>query len=204
MRDLGTLGAAVALVTLTTAGCGSPLEAPSGFDEERYYCDPPHAADWNEQIANCRASYLLDGSCEGLISYRGLVDSQNVVVDSQVTQLKITDSLRGDGTTSRYFSIYGRSPYFFFSFNLPDFDAPPGKSRSGYILPCNCSDGGAQAGATAVLNVEARGGTALLRMSTYFRSIQVDTPSEIKFTFSANIDRGGDVAACLDLNLPAS
>ena len=197
-RALGTF---IGPWLLLWAGCVSPLQAPSAFSGERYLCDEKSAPEWEARLEACRATYAQDGSCLGVISMRGVIDAQSVVVDSPVTGLTITDTPRSDGTISRAVFITALSPYFRFSFDLPGFH-DPGHNTSGFVQPASCT---ALAGVVpcfaGVLNIEARGGTYLSELSTLLQNIKVDTADELRVAFAADIVRGGDLTGCFDLNL---
>jgi hypothetical protein len=203
VKALAALFWAIGFALTVVAGCAPPLDAPSAFEDEEYLCDPAHAAQWQQRIGDCRAAYQRDGSCPGVISFRGLVEAQSVVIDSPVTKVNFTDIPRGDGTIDRAYFIFGASPYFLFSYDLQQFDAPPGMSRSGIFVADPCTTVNTMC-FSAILNIEARGGTALLRMSTLVRNVLIETPQELEITFAGDLDRGGNVAGCFDLNLAPS
>ena len=187
---------------LLLASCASPLDAPSAFTGERFLCEEKDASEWAARIQDCRASFALDGSCPGLISFRGVLDSQSVVVDSPVTRLTVTDTLRPGGIITRDLFLSGLSPYFRFSFDFPAFN-DPGNSKSGFVAPGDCILHPNEPCFAGVLNLEARGGTLLLRVSTLLQNVRVDTAEELRVNFSGDIASGGALSGCFDLNLAA-
>jgi hypothetical protein len=189
------------------AGCVAPLEAPSAFDDQQYLCDPGHADAWRARIESCRDAFAADGSCLGVISLRGILDNENVVMDSPVTRLVITDTPNRDGVVVRDYFVSGRAPYFDFSLDLTGFAVPPAHSANGIIIAtatCNPDPGTDLVCFNGVLNIEVRGGTELLRLQTLVRNIRVETVSELEFNFSSDLARGGNLSGCLDFNLAGS
>ena len=191
------------VLLLISASCVSPLKAPSAFAGERYLCDEKSVDEWQARIQDCRAAYQEDGSCLGLISFRGVIDSQTVVVDSPVTRLIITDTPKADATITRDLFMDGLSPYFLFSFDFPNF-SDPGHSKSGFAFndsPACDTPQGVEPCFGGVLNLEVRGGTYFSELSTLLQNIAIDTVDELGATFTADIARGGDISGCFDLNL---
>lgn len=194
---------AIGLGLLFLASCVSPLQAPSAFAGERYLCDDKGASEWEARIQDCRATDPLDGPCHGVISFRGVIDAQSVVVDSPVTRLIITDAPKNDGTVSRDLFLYGLSPYFRFSFDFPGF-SDPGHSRSGFVVQSGaCVQDFVTPCFAGVMNLEVRGGTLLTELSTLLQNVKIDTPEELRVTFSADLVVGGELTGCFDLNLAA-
>lgn len=186
------------------AACVAPLEAPSAFEDQQYLCDPGHADTWRARIESCRAAFVADGSCLGVISLRGILDNQNVVMDSPVTRLAITDSPNRDGTVVRDYFFRGSAPYFDFSMDLTGFAVPPAHSTNGLIIAtatCDPAPGTDLVCFNGVLNIEVRGGTELLRLQTLVRNIRVETVYELELNFASDLARGGNVSGCLDFNL---
>ena len=201
MRDAGAAGPGLVLL-LWLGACVAPLEAPSAFDDQQYLCGPENAPALEARLAECRATY---DQCRGVISFRGVVDNQPVKVGSLITIVGTTDIQRVDGTTSRAFLIHGRAPYFTFSFDLPQFDAPPGHTKSGVYIPdlTNCLGTGNGLGCErAVLNLEVRGGTYLSSLDSLNRDIQIETSDELRVGLTGHLLRGGSVEACFALLNP--
>jgi hypothetical protein len=201
VRGLSVLTAVIGPALAWLAACGAPFDAPSAFEDEQYLCDVPHQALWQQRVADCRTAFLTDGSCQGVMSLRGLIDSQNVTVDSPVTRWTATDFPLSDGSLDRSYFVAGVSPYFFFSLDLPHFSALPGSSRSGMFVLGTCTDHASPDCLPAIFNVDARGGTAVLRMSTLVRNLVVDTREELALNFAGDLTLGGNLAGCYDVNL---
>src|ERR1051325_10183514 len=72
--------------------CVAPLQAPSAFEDEQSRGDPSHAEAWRARVESCRDAFAADGSCVGVISLRGIIDNENVVADSPVGRVAITDT----------------------------------------------------------------------------------------------------------------
>ena len=200
--NAGTSGACLAPWLLWLAGCVSPLHAPSAFSSEEYLCDAENAPALQASIDNCRQLYAQDQSCHGIVSWRGTVDSQPVLVDSDIGDARISDSPRSDGSISRELALYGRAPYFTFSVDITEFDAAPGKSTSGPVISAGCaSPDAAKSCNVGILNLEARGGTYLSPINSLIRDVQVDTAAELSVGFSGTLARGGSIEGCFDLFL---
>ena len=173
------------------AGCGDALHAPSAFAEEQYLCDEGHRSEFDALVAACRDVYLRDRSCAGFVSFRGTIDLQPVVVDSRATQAVIQDQPRGGGVVTHALTVSASSPYFIIRLLFVDASTP----ASGVI-------GGVGSASNAdYINVEARGGTYLSTWINETRDIEVLSPTEVRFTFSADLTKGGHLDGCLDVFL---
>jgi hypothetical protein len=201
VRRLPVLTAVIGAPLAWLAGCGAPLDAPSAFEDEQYLCDVPHQAIWQQRVADCRGAYAADGSCKGVISVRGLVDSQSVTIDSPVTHWIAVDTPLRGGTVDRSYYVAGVSPYFLFNLELPGFSTVPGMSSKSILLPGHCLDQPLPECVPAVFNVEARDGSANLSMTSLVRNLSLDTRDELVVNFAGDVDGGGTLAGCFDLNL---
>jgi hypothetical protein len=173
------------------AGCGDPLYAPSAFSEERYLCDADHRSEFDARVAECRDAYLRDRSCAGLVSFRGTIELQQVVVDSQATLAVIQDQMRGGGIVTHALNVWASSPYFGVRLLFVDPSAP----ASGEI------GGVGSASNSDYIDLEARGGNYLSTWINETRDIEVLSPTEVRFTFSADLTKGGHLDGCLDVFL---
>ena len=201
MTNAGTWGAYLAPWLLWLAGCLSPLQAPSAFSSEVYLCDAENAAALQASIDDCQQRYAQTQSCHGIVSWRGTVDSQSVVVESDIGDARISDTPRSDGSISRELALYGSAPYFTFSIDIREFGVP-GKSTTGPVLTAECvSPDTAKSCNVGILNLEARGGTYLSPINSLVRDVQVDTTAELRVGFSGALARGGSIEGCFDLFL---
>jgi hypothetical protein len=173
------------------AGCGDALHAPSAFSDERYLCDEDHRSEFDALVAECRVVYLRDRSCVGFVSFRGSIDLQPVVVGSKATRALIQDQMRGGGVVTHALSVWTSSPYFGIRLLFVDASAPA-SGVIGEVGSASNSD---------YINVEARGGNYLSTWTNETRAIEVLSPTEVRFTFSADLSKGGHLDGCLDVFL---
>lgn len=113
--------------------CSSGLENPSAFSEEHFLCAPELASAWQEEYELCRASFELDRSCTGAVSFAGELQGSPVVVDGAVFDAEVTDRVVADATWRRdQFKFDSLSPYFRFRFRFTSvggFRLDPNASR---------------------------------------------------------------------------
>jgi hypothetical protein len=173
--------------------CSEPLRAPSAFSEERYLCDTP---EFDTLIAECREDYLRDGPCHGWVSFRGTIDTQQVVVDSPATRIIPAGPRLPSGTPANGMQVYGAAPYFGFRFTILD----PERPGSGSVGSAAAS-GTAMSSTVDYINVEARGGNYLATWINETRDVQIIAADEVRFSFVADLVLGGHVEGCLDVFL---
>jgi hypothetical protein len=173
--------------------CAEPLRAPSAFSEERYLCD---SGVFDAYVDECHADYLRGGTCHGWVSFRGTIDTQRVVVDSPATRIIPAGPRLPDGRPSSGMQVYGTAPYFDFRLSIID----PEKPGDGSVGPEEVS-GVAMNTTVDYINVEARGGNYLASWINETRQLQILTADEVRFTFVADLLRGGHIEGCLDVFL---
>lgn len=202
MRDvLPKLPGLAALVSLAVslAHCANPIDAPSAFSAERYLCGPEHAAEFEAFLQDCRTRGQSE-VCNGILSLRGTIDSEEVVIDTWVDRATPSD-WPGDRGTARAMELLAASAYFNIKLDVHYLAVPPLTSYSGE-LPENCS---AQPELTfapcMILNLEARGGNFLSGVATSVRTIELETATEMRASFSGEFARGGHIDGCFHIFL---
>jgi hypothetical protein len=205
VRTARAIGLWLAPCCLWLANCVAPLDAPSAFSAAPFLCDPGRAADFAAFVEPCRQEHLRDQSCAGVMSFKGVVDSQPIVVDAEVVKAVYMDRPLDDGTVSRTVTLRGFSPYFAFLIDLIDFLAPPGVSRSGPVANTACgSVVGGSCSSTELFNLEARGGNYLSALVNEVRDIRLQTADELRVGLTADLRRGGNLEVCFDVFPPSS
>lgn len=181
-----------AMVSL--AHCAAPVDAPSAFRAERYVCGAEHAAEFETLMDECRTLGQTEG-CNGILSLRGTIDSEDVVVDTWVTSATAAD-WPGDPHGARTLELLGASPYFTIKLDVYYLAVPPLTSQSG-PLPVNCS---AQPeltfGPCLILNLEARRANYFTGVENVTRTMELESPSEMRASFSGDLARGGRIDGC--------
>jgi hypothetical protein len=92
------------------ARCGDPIDAPSAFSAERCVCGPEHAAEFDALVEECRTLRQTD-VCGGVLSMRGSIDSEDVVMDARVSSATPFD-WPGDPGIARTLELLAASRYF--------------------------------------------------------------------------------------------
>jgi hypothetical protein len=109
-------GACAALFAFAL-GCSVAVENPPAFEAERFLCLAEHADEWQAEVDRCREAFERDASCGGVISFSGRIEGKDVAVDTRITGNEFIDWQKADGVQVRQqIMLYGRSPYFYFSF----------------------------------------------------------------------------------------
>jgi hypothetical protein len=184
---------------LCLARCVEPIDAPSAFSSEHYLCDEEHAAEFDAQVERCRQDHLRDQSCAGVLSLRGVFDSQPVVLDERVVKATYSDQVQQNGPTIRVMTINAIAPYFRVRFDS-NFSVPPEATKSGPVPDTDCSlGGGLSCGSTQILNLEARGGNYLSGLVSAVREIKLETLEEVRVKLSGGLARGGNIDACFHI-----
>jgi hypothetical protein len=169
--------------------CISPIAAPSAVSEEVYLCDAEHQAEFDARLEQCRQANQRDGSCGGLLSFRGIADGQDVVVGVPATrvarQQQPPDPRVG-------FVLFGTGPYFTFRLAVIDeTKAAPGTAS------------GTAASNSDFIDFTARGGNYLANFINETREPRVLTADEVGFMFSTDLALGGGhLDGCLDVFVP--
>jgi hypothetical protein len=169
--------------------CAEPLRAPSALSEEHYLCGTP---EFDTMVGQCRENYLGGGACLGWVSFRGTIDSQQLLVDAPATTVKPWQA------SDTGLEVWGLSPYFQFRLTFLN-PVTPSAGSIGF--------GGAVPGSPMTstvegfINLEARGGNSLASWINETRQVQVVTADEIRFNFAADLIRGGYLDGCLDIFL---
>jgi hypothetical protein len=108
---------ACACLSLLALGCSVSVENPPAFEAERFLCAAEYADQWQAELDDCREAYEDDQSCGGLISFSGTLEGKDVTVDSRITGNEFIDRVMIEGGEIReQIALYGKSPYFHFSF----------------------------------------------------------------------------------------
>jgi hypothetical protein len=206
VKTASAIGLWLAPCCLWLANCIAPLDAPSAFSAAQYLCDPAHAADFAAFVEPCREAHLRDQSCAGVMSFRGVIDSQPIAMDTEVVTAVYVDKPLADGTVSRAVTLNGFSPYFAFRMDLSNFLAPPAVSRTGPVADNACGSvvGGSTCASSELLNLEARGGNYLSQLVSEVRDIRLETADELLVALTADLSRGGDLEGCFDVFPPST
>lgn len=121
MRALGPTLAFAFAASFTLVGC---LEEPSfetAYLAETDLCAPEAAPEFAALVAECETRFLADGSCAGILSFRGSLDLVDGIASSREldrTDFVVTDP--GAGPTLVTATLAGRAPFFAFAFQLDD------------------------------------------------------------------------------------
>ena len=168
---------------LLALGCVEPLEAPSAYASESFLCGAERAAEWNAFVADCNERHRIDGSCPGVVSFRGDLEGEPFVASSRVFVASISYNL-ADPTVVREISCDGYSPYFKFRISSEAFRDPP----SGPPGVCSSTS-------VNLFGLEVRGSSAIERMT--FQTCEfASTAGGIRFSFSGRFARSGFLDAC--------
>jgi hypothetical protein len=170
-------------------GCLEPVSAPPAFSEESYLCDAEHTAEFDAILEQCRDAHRRDGSCTGLVSFRGTIDSQSVVLDAPTTRVVLSEPSISGTTVRREMTVWASAPYFAFRFSFVNVAMPAPEVAGGTSANSNFD----------FINLEARGGNYLSAWIHQVRDIKVLSPDEIAFTFSTDLLLGGHLDGCLDV-----
>ncbi len=104
------------LLGLVLVGCAQSFDAPSAFESQRYLCSVEYAAEWRQQVEACRDAWALDMSCGGTASFTGIVDGQELTVESAATWSQFANVRDSRGVIWRdEVQLLGVSPYFHFN-----------------------------------------------------------------------------------------
>jgi hypothetical protein len=190
MRAFPIALAAIVPSWVGLTGCQEPIAAPSAFSEERYLCDAEHRAEFDAIVARCRDDHLRDASCSGIISFRGTIDSQEVVLDSPTTMVVRPERITPGGIKTDGLRFWATAPYFEFRLTIADTSAPSTQPSS---------DAGSIGSNFDFIDLRARGGNYLTAWTNETRDIQLLTPSEVRFAFTTDLLRGGHLEGCLDI-----
>jgi hypothetical protein len=107
------------LSTCLHAGCFNPVEASNAYDDEVDLCALEQAPEYARRVAECRARWQQDPrSCAGVVSFTGLVQGVNVVVDAELSGTEVRDFQVGQGTQRDRVKLLGASPYFLFELTM--------------------------------------------------------------------------------------
>jgi hypothetical protein len=102
-------------------GCASEVDNPSIYESEEFLCTPDRADEWQARIEECRRVRQQGGGCDGFLSFAGSVQAQSIVIDSQLEQVILEDSVLPDGARVRdVVKLDGVGPYFRFRLRFWD------------------------------------------------------------------------------------
>ena len=173
------------LLVLAVSGCASAIDAPSAYETAKYLCDDAHRATWDAEVEACRDAHLSTQSCGGVISLRGVIDEQPVVVTLRAYDtVHSIDSLDDEGILVRATRAAGPTPYF--GFNIVHQFYLDGRD-------------GVPSGQTSNMTLEARGGNYLVGFNATSQSIEVLKDDEVAFRLTAKLSRGGNIEGCFHL-----
>ena len=188
VRSSSLAHASLLAILVGVSGCTEPIDAPSAFSDEHYLCDAEHLADFDAQVATCRKA----GSCLGYLSFRGLVDSQVVVVDAPVTLVKTIRKPELNASIANGMVIGAASPYFGVRMTFHDLVVPG----------VGAASNGVEGSGYDAITLEARGGNSSSNWNNSARTIQLFTTEEDRFSFSADLAKNGHLEGCLDIFFP--
>ena len=103
-------------LSLFAAGCLGKFQTPSAYSEQRFLCDEPHSADFQNLVDGCR----VDGHCFGAFSMRGSLQNEPLTVESQLSDAAfgvVQPSGASEQSLDRV-QMSGTSPYFQFVFHI--------------------------------------------------------------------------------------
>lgn len=111
-RATGGIGALFGLGLF--AGCLSPVENPSEYDLERPLCDSEYSDEWRAIVEACRHDVEREpGSCQGVLSFSGTLESRPVTVESMLDRARLVHrTLPEEGEVLSTVELTGKSPYF--------------------------------------------------------------------------------------------
>jgi len=170
--------------------CAAPLEAPSAFESERFLCGEENRAEFEALLDACHADHSANASgCQGVLSMRGDIDSQAVVLDASVSRINygINHVL---GTIPTRFVVYFEAPYF-----TGRLDMQPESTEEGPVA------GGLSS--STYLNLEARGGNYLSSVEQPSYAFELQTLDEVRGSLSGELGRGGFIETCFHLFPPS-
>lgn len=180
------------LLFLGLVACAERVDAPSAFTEEQYLCDAEHAAKFDEQVEECREAHLTDGSCAGIVSFQGVIESQPVVVDATLFKATSVDNRGPNGSRSRSVGLKAYAPYFLFSLELEQLPVegfPP-------LPPVPATANAGESNARAFINLEVRSANYLSSLVDEKRDIELGTTEEVRAAISGGLTRGGYIDLC--------
>jgi hypothetical protein len=177
--ELSVLITALALA-LATNGCSDALEAPSAYESQRFLCTPENHLALQQELELCRTANQSGPVCGGVVSFRGTLQNQPVLVESHAFR---TSHAIGPDTQS--FWTFALSPYFEYNIQV-------------YILTAE---------RTLILTQEAGSSIRLASRSGSFRSpfitaestIHQLTDRELSIDLRATLSTGDELEACLHL-----
>jgi len=173
---------------LVLTGCVAPVDAPSAFSTEHYLCEGENLALFDAMVEQCRDEMHQGAPCAGVMSLRGVVDSQAVVADSRVTRVFFADEPTGNGNRMRAIDVTGVAPYFSMRITLYGFEADEGRVPALPLAPPR-----------DVVNFEARGANYLSQIVDQIRVVEVNERDEMRAKVSGRLTRGGTVDMCFHL-----
>lgn len=181
------------------AHCASPVEAPSAFGAERYVCGAENAAEFEALLEECRTPGQSE-VCNGVLSLRGTIDSEEVVLDTWVKSA-IPADWPGEPGIARTLEVLAASPYFNIKLDVFYLAVPPLPSPSGQ-LPMNCATEPELLFAPCmIINLTARGGNYFSGVENVVRTIELESTSEMRASFAGDLARGGHLEGCFHASL---
>jgi hypothetical protein len=182
----------VTLSLTCVAGCATPIDAPSAYADQQFLCGAEKAAEFDHQVERCREASLRDGSCSGIVSLNGVLDTYQVVIDATVTQATYSEKTgKSDGSGGELSEtrVLGHAPYFSFTLSVLSRPLDPGIQEA----PGVCRD------LRGFLAIEARGGNDNMPMYYSTCDLKLRTPQEIWMVFSADVRLRGNLEGCFHI-----
>ncbi len=180
----------ISLCVWFLVGCSAPLEAPPALEGETFLCDAEHLPEFEAQLDACRAARALDvAACAGVMSYRGTVDSQYVVMDGLIERIEYSGP-HLDGTAELSIVLYARSPYY-----AVQLDMTAGSTEEDLSVAGGLTE-------STYLNFEARGGNYLSNVANEAFDIRLQTLEEARTWLTGDLARGGSLELCFHAFLP--
>lgn len=100
---------------LLLAGCDGGVDLVPLYAQEVYLCTEAMAPELEARVQDCRARFLEDGSCAGVISFTGRIEDEDVTVDTELERTEADYAVFPDASAALdTLSLYGYSPYFEF------------------------------------------------------------------------------------------
>lgn len=179
--------------------CVSPVDITTAYDEETYLCDDP--ALYAERVAACRAINADGGSCSGVLSFEGTIDTVDVVVDTELTRVDSTTLRLADLSLQRdNVDLAGDAPYFSFIFLMAGVGGPDtredGPVTADFAPSPDCMDGTEDGIVRFSMRVLAAGASQEADLTMGSVTFTRQTPEEHVGTFEGTFRNGKPLRGC--------
>ena len=186
-------------LVLAAAGCVSPVDITTAYEDEVYLCDEP--ALYAERVAACRALRDAGDPCSGVFSFEGSLDGVPVVVDADLVEVN-TASLRlpDDSLVRNGIDLFGDSPYFSFRLSVgslgdPDTRADGDVTQDVRVSP-PCEDGTRDDLVDVSMRVIAAGGSSDDKLVSGTLTMTRQTTEEYIGAFEGAFRDGSSLRGC--------